>query len=115
VLFTTSPRSANWMTYGRSEPQVLHDIAVVPAGLQVAQVVSDTGTNPPRFSMLARRSAGCPPHVYVHQQTDLGYATKAAAEKAKGYELERVQVYAGGTRFNAVYGRASGKGCSAKP
>ena len=65
--------------------------------------------------MLARPSAGCAPHVYVHQQTALSYATKAAAEKARGYELERVQVYANGARFNAVYGRAAGTGCSAKP
>lgn len=117
VLFTTSASSSNWLTYGRSAAQALTDISSLPSGLQVAQVVADTSFSPPKFSMLARPATGCTPHRYVDQSTSI-YQAKLDAETALGYALQRVQVYANGTKFNAVFHRSPtwlGTGCAAQP
>ncbi|WP_437318550.1 M23 family metallopeptidase [Sorangium sp. So ce385] len=113
VLFTTSASTSNWLTYSRSAAQVQGDIASIPAGLQVGQVVADTTWSPPRFSMLAVPASGCAPHAYVDVST-LVYPYYAAQEAALGYKLRKVQVYSGGSKFNAVFGKASGA-CHAHP
>ncbi|AKU95718.1 hypothetical protein AKJ09_02382 [Labilithrix luteola] len=113
AVFTTSASASNWMTYGRSASQALSDIANIPAGLQLAQVVADTTWSPPKFSVLARPAAGCTPHKYVDQLAT-GYQSALDWETAHGYVLQKVQVYASGTKFNAVFAKASGT-CTAQP
>lgn len=113
VLFTTSASTSNWLTYGRSAALVQSDIAGIPASLQVGQVVADTTWSPAKFSMLAVPAAGCAPHAYVDTSTVV-YPVYAAQEASLGYKLQSVQVYSGGSKFNAVFGKASGA-CHAHP
>ncbi len=113
VLFTTSDSTSNWMTYGRTEATILNDIASIPASLRLGQVIADTTWSPPKFSMIAVPTSGCTPHVYVDGSM-VSYASYLAAETSLGYKLQKVQVYSSGTKYNAVFWKASGA-CSPHP
>lgn len=103
ILFTKDPSRANWFSYGRSKSQVLADISGMPSHLRVAAVTIDETTY--AYSMVTRQKQGRCSVRFVDEPMSW-YASNLEQQQNAGRVLESVQVFANGSRFNAVFSYA---------
>lgn len=105
AIFTTTGAGFNWLQYGLTKAQADAALAALPGqGLHPETVVADDTQSPRRFAVIAKPASGCAPHPFTDAATST-FSSTLAAEAAKGYQLQKLEVYANGSRYTAVYTR----------